>query len=242
MSTPEQDLAQWFAAMARNLQSRSGVEATLDATCQLAVDAIEGCQSAGVSLVHRSGRIDTPAASTELVHRIHSMQNDVGEGPALDVIWEQHTVQIDDMSAIADRWPRFASRASELGVGSMLCFQLFTDRDTLGALNLFSDRPHAFDADDLERGLIFASHGAVALAGAQSEDNWAGAVHSRQLIGEAVGILSERHAITTSAAFAMLSKASQEHNIKLRELAYRLVTTEDQHREGQRSTGDDRAS
>jgi GAF domain-containing protein len=142
------------------------------------------------------------------------------------------------MAAVGDRWPRFASRASVLGVGSMLCFQLFTHHDTLGALNLFSDRPHAFGADDRELGLIFASHAAVALAGARADAHWAEAVHSRQRIGEATGILSERYAITTSAAFTMLARASQEHNIKVRELAYRLVATENHNRGGREARGE----
>jgi transcriptional regulator with GAF, ATPase, and Fis domain len=230
MTSEDTDWAQWFAAMARDLLARGGISDTLGQVCTLSVAAIDGCQSAGISLVHRGKRIDTPAATDTRAVNLHQAQYDLGDGPCLDAIAEQHTVQIDDL-ATDDRWPRFARHATAAGIRSMLCFQLFTDRDTLGALNLFSEHAVAFDETDREVGLIFASHAAVALAGAQKEAHLTTAIHTRQRIGEVCGILAERHHITTQQAFHLLVQASQHQNVPLRDLAARIVSTENANRQ-----------
>ena len=48
---------------------------------------------------------------------------------------------------------------------------------------------------------------------------------SREIIGEAMGILMERERITAPQAFDILRRASQHLNIKLREVAQNLVET-----------------
>ncbi len=45
----------------------------------------------------------------------------------------------------------------------------------------------------------------------------------RELIGQAQGILMERERITADQAFDVLRRASQHLNVKLREIATRLV-------------------
>lgn len=235
MTSDQLDLAAWFADMGRDLLARGDVADTLNEICRLAVAAIDACQAAGISQVHRGQRIETPAATTKVAENLHTLQYELNDGPCMDAAWEEHTIQIDDMTG-EQRWPAFAAEAARTGVRSMLCFQLFTHKDTMGALNLFSDRPHAFDEHDQELGLIFASHAAIALAGAQTEASLTSAIQTRQHIGEAVGILSERHDITTHDAFRMLAKASQHHNIRLRELADRLVTSENDRRPGSADT------
>lgn len=229
MGTSDRQLAQLFADLARSLVSHAGVDATVGGICRLAVDTIAGCRSAGISLVHRGGRIETPAATDQLAYDLHNLQYDLAEGPCLDAVWQQHTVEIEDMVG-DERWPRFAARATDRGVRSMLCFQLFTAENSLGALDMFSDQPNDFDDDDREVGLIFASHAAVALSSAQVEAHLTEAISSRQRIGEATGILAERYGLSTASAFALLAQVSQDHNIKVRELAVRLVTAEDDSR------------
>ena len=120
------------------------------------------------------------------------------------------------------RWPRFTRRAFDLGVRSMLSFQLFTD-DSLGALNLFSRESHAFTAESEHVGTLFASHAAIALRGAQQEKQLNETLVTRDLIGQAKGILMERHQIDGHTAFEMLVKASQNSNTKLIDVATFLI-------------------
>jgi len=140
----------------------------------------------------------------------------------LDAAFESEVVDVPDM-ATETRWPAFAERASRAGAGSMLSFRLFVSGDDLGAMNLYNRRPHAFDAESRHTGMPFAAHAAVALAQLQDHQQMLAAVDSRDIIGQAKGILMERHKLTGDQAFHLLTTASQHRNVKLRALAEELV-------------------
>jgi len=125
------------------------------------------------------------------------------------------------------RWPRFAAEVVDLGVGSMLSFQLFVTGGNLGALNLYSGRPHSFDEEAEAIGVVFASHAAVALAGAQQEERMRTAMTSREVIGQAQGILMERFRLTGPQAFQVLARASSHTNRKVADIAEELTATGD---------------
>lgn len=108
---------------------------------------------------------------------------------------------------------------------SALCFQLFTDQDNLGALNLYSTDLDGFGDDDYENGLALAAHVAVALAAAQEVESLNSAVASRTVIGQAEGILMERYDLQAEEAFAVLRRVSQDSNVKVAEIASDLVRT-----------------
>jgi len=117
------------------------------------------------------------------------------------------------------RWPRYAPIARELGVGSMMGFRLYDDDGSLGALDLYSSTPGTFDYNSELAGWIFASHAAVAFSAARTSDQLHEALSTRREIGEAMGILIERYNLEHSAAFPLLTRLSQDRNIKLREVA-----------------------
>ncbi len=103
------------------------------------------------------------AWTSDLPRSVDALQEELGQGPCLDAVWEHPVVRVDDVRS-DERWPQFSGRAAELGAGSMMCFQLSVEGDVLGALNLYSRTAGAFDDDSREIGLMFASHAAVALA------------------------------------------------------------------------------
>ena len=101
-------------------------------------------------------QISTPAASDDVAVQVDAIQYEVGDGPCLDAIREHETFRIDDLAG-EDRWPAFSGRAAEeTGVNSILSFRLFADGDTIGALNLSSKQPGAFDDEALAIGSVFA--------------------------------------------------------------------------------------
>jgi GAF domain-containing protein len=98
------------------------------------------------------------------------LQFELDEGPCLDAIWTQDVVTATDL-AHDPRWPRWAPRvSSEFRFASMLCVRLFTTRNTVGGLNLYSTKTDAFDLDDLDIATYLAAHVAVAVADSQIED------------------------------------------------------------------------
>jgi GAF domain-containing protein len=163
-------------------------------------------------------RVEPRAATAERAGRLDKLQEEIGEGPCLDAVWEHEVVRVDDVRT-ERRWPTFCARAAEMGVGSMMCLQLFVDGDQLGAMNLYSSAVGAMDDEAEELARVLAAHAAVALAGAEHESNLRRGIDSRDLIGQAKGILMERHKITADQAFAVLARASQELNRKLLDVA-----------------------
>jgi transcriptional regulator with GAF, ATPase, and Fis domain len=218
------DLAEMFGEVARALLAESDTEHTLQRIVDLAVQTVEGCDHAGVTLV-RSNKVDTPAASDEVGPRVAAIQYEASEGPCLDAIREHEVFQVDRLSE-EQRWPRFSARtARETGVQSILAFRLFVEKDTLGALNLYSKRADAFDRQSRAVGAVFATHAAVALATAQHDAHMDTALASRDLIGQAKGVLMNREGVTADQAFEMLREASQHLNMKLRDVAERVTYT-----------------
>ncbi len=222
-STDVADLAETFAEVARALTVERSVQATLEKIVELAVSTVDGCDHAGVSLVE-SGRVRTPAASDDVPRLVDTVQYETGEGPCLDAIREHEVFQTDDLTK-EPRWPNFSRRAAEKsGVSSMLCYRLFVEADTMGALNLYSKERNAFDAEDRAVGSIFAAHASVALSAARQKDQLEQAIETRDLIGQAKGILMARQDVTAEQAFDMLRRGSQRLNIKLRDLARQVAT------------------
>ena len=58
---------------------------------------------------------------------------------------------------------------------------------------------------------------------AEREQHLRRAIESHEQIGQAVGILVERHRWTPTTAFERLKRSSQDHNTKLREVALRVI-------------------
>lgn len=216
-------MATQLAQVALSLQAEPDLAETLRAAVDAAVLNIPGADHAGITLVSRQG-VQTPAATGELVQRIDRIQYSTGQGPCLDAIREHGTVLVDDLTT-DQRWPLFASRAAAEGVKSMLAFQLFVRDHELGALNLYSVRIGAFDAHDEAVGLLLASHAAVALVGAQQQQSLLAGLDTRDLIGQAKGMLMERYRIPADRAFALLIRLSQDNNVRLADVATQVVTS-----------------
>ena len=219
-------LSEQISAAARELEGELGQSATMDKAVSLSVQVVAGAQEAGISLLHgRGAAIDTPAATSDLVRRIDELQYHFDQGPCLDAIRDSETAQSPDVGT-DDRWPHWGpAAAAETGVRSMMCFRLFTYGDKLGALNLYSRRRNAFDAEDREHGLAIAAQTAIAMAAVQESDQLRAGMDTRALIGQAQGILMERLDMDDHLAFAVLTRLSSHGNRKLRDIAWEIVQT-----------------
>ena len=221
----EANLGDVMSRVARLLQEEHGdVEATLQAITATAVRVVPHAEECGISYVIGRSKVEPRASTSDLPREVDALQERIKQGPCLDAVWEQEVVRVDDVAA-DDRWPEFARQASELGVGSMMCFRLFVEGDQLGGLNMYAGRPGAFDEESQDVGQMFAAHAAVAVAGAEHEQNLRTAVSSRDVIGQAKGILMERHKLTADQAFAVLARVSQELNRKLADVAREVTDT-----------------
>jgi len=217
-------LIRQFADAARSMQEKTSTQQMLDEAVEIAIEIIEGCDLAGMSIVNPRG-VDTPAGSGDALKRLDSLQFELREGPCFDALHVQEVVVCRDLATDA-RWPTWGPRvAKEIGVRSIVSYRLFTAADTLGAMNLYSLRTDAFDTEDLYNGVALAAHVAVALAEAQNVTHLETAISVRTGIGRAEGILMERFDLSPAQAFAVLRRASQHQNIKLNQVAEELTRT-----------------
>jgi GAF domain-containing protein len=216
-------VARQLSELARELQAEPDMASLLQRIVEAAVAEVDGATHAGITVVDH-GCFSTAAQTSELAARIDRIQYAVGDGPCLTSLRESATVRSDDLRR-EPRWPRFAAEAVQQGVASMLAFQLFVGADDLGALNLFAEQPHAFTEEAENIGLLLASHAAIAMQGARNQLNFRTALDSRDVIGQAKGILMERYKIDAGRAFHMLIAASQHSHRKLRQIAEELCAT-----------------
>lgn len=218
------EYAERMALLARDLLAQDSVQATLDEIAAAAVRLVDGCDAAGILAV-RKGRAVTLASCGDMVEESDRLQGELGEGPCFDLARRKdgdRVYRIADLSSPQPDWERYASAARGLGIGSMTGVLLYAENEDFGALNLYAREPGTFDKDIETAAWLLASHAAVALAGARTIDQLEHALDTRHAIGEAMGILMERHQLSEDDAFGVLRRLSQHHNIKLRDVARKV--------------------
>jgi transcriptional regulator with GAF, ATPase, and Fis domain len=226
---PAVALADDFSKMSRILFAARSGQATLDEVIRLAAATIEGCDYAGIFLLD-GDTVTTPVHTDPIVAEVDLLQHHIGEGPCLDALTQRTIFYADDLHDDA-RWPRFGPQAAARGMRSLLAVPLSAN-SMLGALNLYAHYPSAFGVLDRARAVLLAALAAVAFTSARSHEdddrrsaNLHAALTTREMIGQAQGILMERERVTADQAFGILRRASQHLNIKLREVAQGLVET-----------------
>jgi transcriptional regulator with GAF, ATPase, and Fis domain len=216
--------ADLLAGLARQLSVQPDLDSLWDRVVHATVAQVDGAEHAGITLLSRMS-VSTATATSDLVRRVDEQQYQIGEGPCLTAaLQRQPIVRTDDLST-DPRWPQFAEAATALGVRSAVSYQLYTDRDTIGALNVYATRPHVFTGESVRLGDLLAAHAAIAAAAAMTSAGLRTALKSRDIIGQAKGILMNRHKITAEQAFDLLIRASQTANRKLVDIAATLTET-----------------
>jgi len=224
------DLTEVMTRLAGLLFSEETLQSMLDVTSQLARATFPDAAGAGVTLI-RNGRKFTAAYTDEVVEHADALQYQLDEGPCL-AAWRDNTiVRMDDMQT-EDRWPRWTAAAAVLEIRSSVSAPLRVRGEALGACKVYSRIPGSFDASHEELLSMFGESAAIVLANMEgfvqaqeASEQLKEALVSRDVIGQAKGILMEREGIDDEAAFAMLRQASQTRNVKLRNIARSIVET-----------------
>ncbi|WP_046317682.1 GAF and ANTAR domain-containing protein [Mycobacterium sp. UM_Kg1] len=223
--TSRNDLMRDVADLVQNLNQRSGTEpdGALDELVLNLLTHMPCAQHAGVTLATARGEVQTPWATDRYPALLDDVQRRLGDGPCLAAAWEHHVVRVDDI-ACEQRWPSFCREVlATTPIRSILAFELFTGQDTTGALNFYAESAHAFDGDAVEVGLILATHAALAWHMVRRDEQFRSALASRDVIGQAKGMLMERFSIDAVQAFELLKRLSQSSNTPLAEVAQQVV-------------------
>jgi GAF domain-containing protein len=181
------------------------------------------CDAATITAIGPGQKLDTVASTDGQAEKADRWQYDTGQGPCVDAAHTNAIITAQDLRT-DDRWPTWAERATELGIGATVSVHLFTDT-ALGSLNLYSTTPRRYGHDDLDTARVLAAHISAILGQIRVQQNLWRAIDARNLIGQAQGMLMQRYHLTPDKAFALLRRYSQNHNMKIITLAEQLITT-----------------
>jgi len=223
----DQDRASWSAVehMVRLFRLRSTDEpALVSAVCGEAVRLIDPARHAGVILAVGRRNLEIIATTGPVPQQLDELQQQEGAGPCLAAAKSQEVIRIEDVRTDR-RWPPFAVEATAAGVGSMLCLPLHVDTTTFGTLSLYADTPRAFKDVTESVARVLAVLAAITLSESRGKANLQRALATRDLIGQAKGIIMQARRTTADEAFALLVRRSQQTNTKLVEVAEAVVAT-----------------
>jgi len=226
MTDRNHDLALQMADLARSIALRSVDDVLADVTAA-AKQLIDGVDVAGVLLIGKSGSFETRAPTSDLMFKIDELQMRYLEGPCVQAALSEIVVRTDDFRN-EPKWPNYSPAMVDLGVRSGLSFKLYTADRTAGALNLFAFEPRLWDTEAETIGMVLAAHAAAAILASRQGDQLQSALSTRDRIGQAKGIIMERFGIDDVRAFAMLRQLSQDGNVKLADVAQRVIDTRTQ--------------
>lgn len=182
----------------------------------------------GITVIRRK-RAVTIASSNSCARAMDELQNRFGEGPCLTAMREMATVHVPDLRH-EGRWPEYVQAVSGHGILSILGVPLPLEGETRAALNVYSPLANGFTGEDIEGAEEFAERTSkslrLALRIAQLSDarnDLAAAMQSRTTIDIAVGAIMAQNRCSQDAAQQILSRASNDRNVKLREVAAGII-------------------
>ena len=223
-------LRESLAAMSRFFVGGGTLAETLLRVAEMTVKAVPSADFVGLTMIVE-GQERTAVFTDEASPEIDQAQYDNGDGPCLAAFNNRQIYAVDSTRADGP-WPAFRAAAVAHGIGSTLSLPMIVDQQGVGAMNLYARLEHAFDDDDREVGLQFASQAAIVLANAQAywdarnlSEGLRQSMKSRAVIEQAKGILMGAQHVDEDDAFQMLVRASQRENVKLRDIAQRIVAT-----------------
>jgi GAF domain-containing protein len=193
-------------------------------------DAWPPVDAVGLTLVDDRGRPGESIVTDEVAAAVDGAQYRSGAGPCPEALRTATVVRVDDTLVTPSAWRAFRTAAVLAGVRSALAVPLVTRQGVLGALSFYAHAPRALGPAVVEDVPTLAAQAAVVLANARaywaSADRACGlaqAMASRAVIEQAKGKIMAIRGCGEAEAFAILSRASQRENVKVRDLARRMV-------------------
>ena len=215
-------LSQTMAMTASSLDGPVDVDELLHLICRAAIDSVPGAEYAGITIADRQGKLETPAATHQLVHRVDALQYQFRQGPCVDAVGGRWQARSDDLSADI-RWPVYGPLAAGLGIVSQMGIELFDEPGCIAGLNLYSSAAGAFDDDTVEAAMLFAIQAAHTLGRVLTHKDLTAAMTSSTTIGRATGVVMQRFQLGPDRAVELLTRVSRMRDLTLETLANQIL-------------------
>ncbi|HEY3831225.1 MAG TPA: GAF and ANTAR domain-containing protein [Acidimicrobiia bacterium] len=223
--------AELLVALNQSMVSEESLHDTLARVAYIACQSPVGADNAGVTLQRGDGPT-TAAFYGDAALPLDTAQYEADDGPCLAAYRTGEIVRLETIAEHNEQWPHFAEAAAQHGIVSSLSLPMRLDSETVGAMNLYSSTPLVLSEADVDLARLFAEQAAVAVSNAEVywktyalTQNLMAALESRELIGEAKGIIATTDKVTLDHAFDSLRRRSQQLNMKLRDVAQHVADT-----------------
>jgi GAF domain-containing protein len=211
------------------LLTEEKVDQAVQSLSQAIRDSVPGALGAGVSILDSQARRTSTGFTDSIVEQADSLQYELGQGPCLTAWASEESVLLDDVRT-DPRWPEWSAAVSTLPIRSVISAPLMANGHSIGAIKVYASEPSVFDAAVVSLMELFASPAATLLSHIQSAETpkriseaLQTALHSRDLVNRACGILMERHKITHERALQQLILRSRDKGRSLQEVSAELV-------------------
>ncbi|WP_290052567.1 ANTAR domain-containing protein [Amycolatopsis solani] len=226
-------LGDQLAALTRVLLDATSVGQALTQVVAATTVIVPHARLVSITLRDPGGRFFTPVDAPDVAADLDDVQYRTGQGPCLDAATpDGPAYALEQDLARTTSWPQFAAVATAHGLGAVLSTAIVPPSGPAtisGALNIYAHRDGITDTDR-HRALLLATHASLALQHARSTEiaeleraDLRRAIASRDVIGQAKGILMARQGLDADAAFNLLRRTSQDLNVKLTDIAAGLI-------------------
>lgn len=222
------ELAAVSARMSGLLLTEETVGSALTLISSLAHETVPGSSGAGVSIVDQLRRRSS-GSTDDRVRQADSLQYELDEGPCLAAAASRRLIRIDDLER-DPRWPGWAGAVVPLGLRAALSAPLLAGDVSLGAIKVYADEPGAFDDRSEQLMTLFSAQAAMLVAHVQTaeksrrlSEGLRHAIHGRDVISMAKGVLMGRHAVDEDTAFGMLLARCQQDGATVADAARAIV-------------------
>ena len=213
-TTAEGVLSLDLAAAALVPMTRAVLDAALHLVVIMAQSVMKGAGGVSITLP-RDGRLRTVAASNDVVLQMDHDQYDTGQGPCLDAATRGELFNSRSLET-ERRWPEFVPRARARGIESIMSTPLMDSDRPLGALNVYGRAPDALASHEQEWAVQFALEASKVLIATDPtttastlDTDIAAALHARETIALAQGLLMARRQMRPDAAYRFLIDISR---------------------------------
>jgi transcriptional regulator with GAF, ATPase, and Fis domain len=217
-----------LARVTKLLRTQRTLPAKLETVVAIVKRTVANCDSAGIILLI-DGRPTTSAVSDRLAVEIDLVQYDTGQGPCLAAIEDAHVVRIDVLERDS-RFTRFAPGALDLEIQSVLSLPLRVGDSVVGALNLYSRVPDAFDGESERAAQPLADYAAEIVATSplyayslDMVDGLVESLESRAFVSQATGIIMATEGGSAEEALDRLRTLALASGRSLRSVAGSVI-------------------
>src|SRR4051795_6663079 len=213
------DAVRAMMALAGVALTQEDIDAAMVEICRIATQALPVIDGASVTTFPQGK--PGALADSDWAQTLDELQYAEHEGPCLDAYRTGNAFRVRDL-AVEPRWPSYTPRAVERGARSMMSLPMAAEGSTIGALNLYSRKVDAIDADSVSIAEVMAAHAGLASQVSSAffghrdlAEQMRDAMGSRAVIEQAKGIIMRDRCCSADEAFRALARLSQDSNVKL---------------------------